>query len=102
MSAKATQEPATKEKVTLKTATNETAAEKPDPKDGRDAKGRFVKGDKGGPGNPFYRQSAALRTTLLFITTPVDIVRAAEALKKKAFEGDVPAIKLYFQYVLGK
>src|SRR5262245_54500170 len=31
------------------------------PGSGRDAHGRFAKGNPGGPGNPFARQSAALR-----------------------------------------
>jgi hypothetical protein len=102
MTAKATKEPTTTEKAPKNPATTEPTAKKGGTKEGHDAKGRFTKGNKGGPGNPFYRQCATLRTTLLFLTTPVDIARAAEALKKKAFEGDVPAIKLYFQYVLGK
>jgi hypothetical protein len=43
-----------------------------------------------------------LRYALLFTTTAVDIVKAANALIAKAFSGDVAAIKLFFHYVLGK
>jgi hypothetical protein len=43
-----------------------------------------------------------LRSVLIHSTTKEDIRRAADALKTKVFAGDVPAIKLFFQYVLGK
>ena|SRR5438128_153054 len=33
--------------------------------DGRDAKGRFVKGNRGGPGNPYNRQVAEFRSHFL-------------------------------------
>ena len=42
------------------TTTTTTAAE-----NDRDNLGRFQLGNKGGPGNPFNRQVAALRKTLL-------------------------------------
>ena len=32
---------------------------------GRDASGRFTRGNKGGPGNPFARQVGQLRKALL-------------------------------------
>jgi len=68
----------------------------------REANGRFAKGNKGGPGNPFARQIAALRQTLLNRTTPKDFEEIADELIKKAKTGDVAAIKLLFQYTLGK
>jgi len=37
---------------------------------GRDSADRFTKGNKGGPGNPFARQVAALRSALLSAITP--------------------------------
>ena len=70
--------------------------------DKREANGRFAKGNKGGPGNPFARQVAALRQTLLNRTTPKDFEEIADELIKKAKTGDVAAIKLLFQYTLGK
>jgi hypothetical protein len=88
--------------ATKESATKEKAASKPQANAQRDAKGGFVKGNQGGPGNPFARQCAHLRYALLFTSTAVDIVRAANALKEKAFAGDVAAIKLFFHYVLGK
>jgi hypothetical protein len=68
----------------------------------REANGHFAKGNKGGPGNPFARQVAALRQTLLNRTTQKDFEEVADELIKKAKTGDVAAIKLLFQYTLGK
>jgi hypothetical protein len=70
--------------------------------DKREANGRFAKGNKGGPGNPFARQVAALRQTLLNRATQKDFEEVADELIKKAKTGDVAAIKLLFQYTLGK
>ena len=70
--------------------------------DKRQPNGCFAKGNKGGPGNPFARQVAALRQTLLNRTTQKDFEEVADALIKKAKTGDVPAIKLLYQYTLGK
>jgi hypothetical protein len=68
----------------------------------RDAKGRFAPGNPGGPGNPFARQVAKLRSALVNCVTEADMVRIAEDLMVKARMGDLAAIKLLFQYVLGK
>ena len=68
----------------------------------RDAKGRFVKGNPGGPGNPFARQVARLRSALVNRVTEADMERIAEDLLVKARLGDLAAIKLLFLYVLGK
>ena len=70
--------------------------------DKRQPNGRFAIGNKGGPGNPFARQVAALRQTLLNRATPKDFEEVADQLMKKAKTGDVAAIKLLFQYTLGK
>src|SRR5262245_58814958 len=68
----------------------------------RDANGRFVKGNPGGPGNPFARKVAALRKALVNFVTVDDMKHVAFILKEKAMAGDLVAIKLLFQYVLGK
>jgi len=48
------------------TATPNPAPQSTTPPDGgRDQKGRFAKGCPGGPGNPFAREVASLRTRLL-------------------------------------
>src|SRR4051812_32481575 len=69
---------------------------------GRDAKGRFAKGNRGGPGNPFARQVADLRSAFLARVTEADMAAIADAVLVKARQGDVAAAKLLFQYVLGK
>ena len=40
---------------------------------GHDAKGRFVVGNPGGPGNPLGGQAARLRNAALQAITPMDI-----------------------------
>ena len=77
-------------------------AKKPATGKGRDARGRFSKGNAGGPGNPFARYVAKLRASMICSVTAQEIIRMADVLKNKALSGDVVAIKLFFQYVLGK
>jgi hypothetical protein len=74
----------------------------PPPAPGRDARGRFAPGNPGGPGNPFARQVAKLRSALVNRVTEADMERIAEDLLVKARLGDLAAIKLLFLYVLGK
>jgi len=75
---------------------------KPEEINGRDSNGRFAPGNKLGPGNPFARRVAALRKALLSSVTDEDMKEMALVLKQRAKEGDVAAIKLLFQYTLGK
>jgi hypothetical protein len=70
--------------------------------EGRDPRGRFVAGNRGGPGNPFARQIAALRKAFLDSVTPEDLAAIAQALLAKAKAGDVAAAKLVLAYLLGK
>jgi hypothetical protein len=72
------------------------------PTEGRDSKGRFAKGNKGGPGNPFARKVAELRAALVNFVTEDDMKHLAFVLKMRAEGGDMVAMKLLFQYVLGK
>jgi hypothetical protein len=72
------------------------------PAEGRDARGRFTKNNKGGPGNPFARRMASLRQVLLDTVTDEDIREIAEELIEQAREGNLAATKLLFAYVLGK
>lgn len=86
-------------------APNGTASEKePEkkPTNGRDARGRFTPGNGGGPGNPFARQVAKLRAALVQRVSEEDMVQIAEQLIARAKLGNLAAIKLLFQYVLGK
>jgi hypothetical protein len=68
----------------------------------RDSRGRFKQGNKGGPGNPFLRRIGELRRTVLNFAAQDDMEQAALVLKELAMAGDLAAIKLLFEYVLGK
>jgi hypothetical protein len=61
---------------------------------GRDANGRFTKGNPGGPGNPFARRTAAARKAFCDAVSHEDLVEIACALKEKAKAGDVQAASL--------
>jgi hypothetical protein len=72
------------------------------PAEGRDSGGRFVRGNKGGPGNPFGRKVAALRTALLSAVSPEDMLRLGKNLVEQALAGDTAAAKLLLAYTLGR
>src|SRR5207244_13650795 len=68
----------------------------------RDAKGRFAKGNAGGPGNPFARKVAQLRAALVNFVTEDDLKHIVFKLMMLAEGGNLEAVKLLFQYVIGK
>jgi hypothetical protein len=70
--------------------------------DGRDGRGRFAAGNTFGGGNPFARRVASLRAALLETVTEQDVREIAYVLLLNAKAGDLPSIKLLFQYTLGK
>jgi hypothetical protein len=69
---------------------------------GRDEHGRFVVGNKGGPGNPFARQTARLRKAMLAVVTDEDMQAIAAKLIELARGGDVAAAKVLLAYVIGR
>src|SRR5262245_34415646 len=86
-----------------------TVAEAPKPTetapaagDGRDKNGRFAKGWKGGPGNPFGRRVARLRQALLDAVTEQDVKDVVAALITRAKRYDTAAAKLLLSYAIGK
>jgi hypothetical protein len=68
----------------------------------RDPRGRFVQGNKGGPGNPFARRMAQFRKVVLDAVTDEDIEAAARKLIEQARAGDLAAIRILFSYAIGK
>jgi hypothetical protein len=74
----------------------------PKPETRRDQRGRFTAGNRGGPGNPFARQTAVLRQALVNAVSEKDIADIAAVLLEKARQGDVAASRLVFAYALGK
>ena len=69
---------------------------------GRTARGRFAQGNPGGPGNPYARRTAALRSALLDAVTEADIRAVARALVKRAKAGEITAIRELLDRLLGK
>jgi hypothetical protein len=69
---------------------------------GRETNGRFAVGNRGGPGNPFARRVAALRSAFIAAVTPEDLQRICQRMVTMASLGDLQAAKLVLGYVLGK
>jgi hypothetical protein len=69
---------------------------------GRDRRGRFLPGHQGGPGNPFARRSAAIRTAFLEAISPQDIRAIVRTLVAKAKAGDLVAAKLILLWAIGR
>ncbi len=72
------------------------------PNDGRGEDGRFLPGNPGGPGNPYPRQVAALRNSILQAVTPKDIEEIIKAQIAQAKQGDTVAAKFILERVLGR
>jgi hypothetical protein len=84
----------------MSTATTERPAQAAQPQ--RDSNGRFTRNNAGGPGNPFGRRVAELRSILLRAATDENVERLAHMLMEKAFAGDLAATKLLLLYWIGK
>jgi len=69
---------------------------------GHDQRGRFAKGNAGGPGNPFGRQVAAFRAALTACITHKDVQEVVAALLAQAKKGNVAAARLILTYSVGK
>jgi hypothetical protein len=69
---------------------------------GRDGRGRFTKGNRGGPGNPFARRVARLRTLLLEIVGDEDLRGVLRKLVERAQAGDLAAARLVLDYLIGR
>ncbi|MFO0846785.1 MAG: hypothetical protein U0797_31210 [Gemmataceae bacterium] len=68
----------------------------------RGSNGRFARGNPGGPGNPFARRVAQMRSLALEAVPDEDLTAILKKMVELAKEGDVPAAKLVLQYTLGK
>ena len=67
-----------------------------------DTNGRFAAGNTLGRGNPHAAQVARLRSAMLSAVSEDDMKAVVGKLVALAKDGDVPAIKLLFDRVLGK
>jgi hypothetical protein len=61
---------------------------------GRDASGRFAPGNAGGPGNPYAKRVARLRTALVQAIKPGDVAEVVNAMLRAAKGGDVAAARM--------
>ena len=68
---------------------------------GRATNGRFAPGNSGGPGNPFSKRVAQLRSALFKSVSPEDLRDVLAALLKQAKAGDVASVKELLQRLLG-
>ena len=68
---------------------------------GRVNRGRFAKGNPGGPGNPHAKRCARLRAALYQAVTPQDLKDVVTALLTAAKGGDVSAARELMQRLLG-
>ncbi len=68
---------------------------------GRDRRGRFVKGNPGGPGNPHARKVAVLRGELLGAVSRTALRRVVKRMVALAEGGDVQAAKLLLDRLFG-
>lgn len=69
---------------------------------GRDTGGRFTAGNPGGPGNPFARQTAAVRRLIHESVTAEQVQAIVAAMVDRATSGDVAAAKLVLGYLAGR
>ncbi len=69
---------------------------------GRDAAGRFVRGNAGGPGNPHGGTVARLRSVLLDEVTDDDLRAVVRALVEAAKAGNIPAAREVLDRTLGR
>ncbi len=68
--------------------------------------GKFKKGNKGGPGNPYAKQVNKFRNKLINCFTDKDIEKLAQNMKRIACKGRgteaIGAAKLVLSYICGK
>lgn len=74
----------------------------PNEANGRTVGGKFAKGYKGGPGNPYAKRTAEYRKAMMEAVTPEDVRGAIRALVLAARDGDVVAIKELLDRTVGK
>ncbi|MCB9229298.1 MAG: hypothetical protein H6618_06780 [Deltaproteobacteria bacterium] len=68
----------------------------------RDQKGRFLRGNAGGPGNPHVAKVAKLRQAFLSAVSEDDIKKIVRAMVKAAASGDVGAARYLTSYLIGQ
>ena len=67
----------------------------------RDENGRFIAGNKAAKGNPYTRKAAAMRRALYNSVSAEDIRRIVATLKRQAAAGNLKAITILLDRLLG-
>ena len=67
----------------------------------RDARGRFRRGNCGGPGNPFIRKVAQMRKIFNKCNSPERMREAFDKLFEQVRAGNLVALKIYFDRAMG-
>lgn len=67
----------------------------------RDENGRFIAGNKAAKGNPYTRKAAAMRRALYNSVSAEDIRRIVATLKRQATAGNLKAITILLDRLLG-
>lgn len=67
----------------------------------RDENGRFIAGNKAAKGNPYARKAAAMRRALYNSVSAEDIRRIVATLKRQAAAGNLKAITILLDRLLG-
>src|SRR5262249_16432064 len=70
--------------------------------EGRDSRGRFLKGNRGGPGNPHMRRTAAMRREVAEAFEEGELRPLMKMLMIRALQGDMAAARLVLEYTVGK
>ncbi len=68
----------------------------------RDTQGRFAKGNPGGPGNPYAKQVARVRSLIVEAVSEEDLRAVIAALVEKAKGGDIVAARELFDRLVGR
>lgn len=74
-------------------------------REGRDERGKFKKGNNlspGAGGNPIFKKMHQLRQQYLNCVGPEDMAKAYKAMFAMIADGDPIALKLFFEYAMGK
>ena len=79
-----------------------TPVPSPNGDNGRDNRGRFTPGNKGGTGNPYAKKAAQIRKALYEAVSADDIRGIVDAIKDKAAAGDLRAAEIILDRLLGK
>ena len=82
--------------------TEEVPTTPPSGESERDSRGRFARGNAGGPGNPLGKQATAMRKAAMSALGPEVIAGIMRKFASMALQGDVAAGRLVLERVLGR